>query len=247
MTTYARATYAEDMIDQTCIAATQLQQDASELIHAVKPRLRGWLHAGMAPLAVVAGIVLICLAPTDPARIGAGIFALTAALLFGTSAIYHRGRWTPRMKQLLKRIDHSNIFLIIAGTYTPFAVTLLDRSQATSLLLIVWGGTALGVAFRIFWVGAPPWLYIPIYIALGWVAIFYSGAMLHTGGIIVVTLIAVGGLLYTLGAVVYGTKRPNPSPRWFGFHEVFHSFTVIAFVTHYIAASMAIYANSAVA
>lgn len=229
------------MIELPRDAAGQLQQDAAELLRAVKPKLRGWLHAGMAPLAMAAGIVLVALAPNEHARIGAGIFALTAVLLFGTSAVYHRGHWTPRVERLLKRMDHSNIFLIIAGTYTPFAVTLLNRHQATTLLLIVWGGAALGVAFRVFWVGAPRWLYTPVYVALGWVAIFYFGPLMRSGGVAVVTLIAVGGLLYTLGAVVYGTKRPNPSKRWFGFHEVFHSFTILAFAAHYVAASMAIY------
>ncbi|WP_265448064.1 PAQR family membrane homeostasis protein TrhA [Flexivirga meconopsidis] len=235
------------MIESTRTAAQQLQHEATDLVRLVKPKLRGWLHAGMTPLAVAAGIVLIALAPTARGRVGAAIFAVTAALLFGTSAVYHRGRWSPRVQAVLKRMDHSNIFLIIAGTYTPFALTLLDRSQAITLLALVWGGAALGVLFRVFWVGAPRWLYTPVYVALGWVAIFYFGPMLRSGGPAVVTLIAVGGGLYTLGAIVYGTKRPDPSPRWFGFHEIFHSFTVVAFVTHYVAASMAIYGHASAA
>lgn len=212
-----------------------------ELVAAVKPRLRGWLHAGTFPLALAAGIVLIVLAPEGKARISAVAFAMTAALLFGTSAVYHRGTWSARVSGVLKRLDHSNIFLIIAGSYTPFAVTLLPWDQARTLLFIVWGGAIGGVLFRVFWVGAPRWLYTPIYVALGWVAVFYFGPMLHFGGPAIVSLIVAGGLLYTLGAVVYGTKRPNPSPRWFGFHEVFHAFTVLAFIAHYVAASMAVY------
>ncbi|MDF8263194.1 PAQR family membrane homeostasis protein TrhA [Luteipulveratus flavus] len=219
----------------------QAQETASELVRLVKPHLRGWLHAGMAPLALAASIVLIVLAPTERGRIGAIVFGITAVLLFTTSAVYHRGTWSPRLQGLLKRLDHSNIFLIIAGTYTPFALTLLPQRQAVQLLSIVWTGALLGVLFRVLWVGAPRWLYTPVYVALGWVAIFYFGPLLHAGGVAVVTLIAVGGGLYTLGAVVYGTKRPNPSPRWFGFHEVFHAFTIAAFVVHYIAASLAIY------
>jgi len=210
-------------------------------VAAVKPKLRGWIHAGTFPLAAAAGVVLVVLAPTGKARLGAAVFAVTAALLFGTSAVYHRGTWSPRVHGLLKRLDHSNIFLIIAGTYTPFALSLLPPEQARQLLLIVWSGAIGGVLFRIFWVNAPRWLYTPIYVALGWVAVFYFGPLLHFGGPAVVILMTVGGILYTLGAVVYGTKRPNPSPRWFGFHEIFHAFTVLAFVAHYVAASLAVY------
>ncbi len=214
---------------------------ARDLVAAVKPRLRGWLHAGTFPLALTAGIVLSVLAPEGAPKIGAIVFTVTAALLFGTSAVYHRGHWSARMSGVLKRVDHSNIFLIIAGTYTPFALSLLPPDQARQLLLIVWSGAIGGVLFRIFWVNAPRWLYTPIYVALGWVAVFYFGPLLHFGGPAVVILMTVGGILYTLGAVVYGTKRPNPSPRWFGFHEIFHAFTVLAFVAHYVAASLAVY------
>lgn len=226
---------------KTAAAVAQGRENARELASFVKPRLRGWLHLGMAPVSLIAAIVLVVLAPTDRARIGAVVFGLSSVLLFTTSAVYHRGRWTPRVASVLKRWDHSNIFLIIAGTYTPFALTLLPQDQAITLLVIVWSGALAGVLFRIFWVGAPRWLYVPVYIALGWVAVFYFGPLMEAGGIAIISLIAAGGLLYTLGAVVYGTKRPNPSPRWFGFHEVFHAFTVAAFVTHYVAASLAIY------
>lgn len=212
-----------------------------DLVAAVKPKLRGWLHAGTFPLALAAGIVMICLAPAGRAKVGAVVFTITASMLFGTSAVYHRGTWSAKVQRTLKRLDHSNIFLIIAGSYTPFALTLLPTDQARTLLIIVWAGAIGGVLFRVFWVGAPRWLYTPIYVALGWVAIFYFVPMLDAGGPVILTLLAVGGGLYTLGAVVYGTKRPNPFPRWFGFHEVFHAFTVAAFVVHYVAASLALY------
>lgn len=212
-----------------------------EVVAAVKPKLRGWLHAGTSPLALAAGIVLICLAPAGKAKVGAVVFTVTAVLLFATSAVYHRGTWSAKVHGVLKRMDHSNIFLIIAGSYTPFALTLLPWDQARTLLLIVWSGAIGGVLFRVFWVGAPRWLYTPIYVALGWVAIFYFGPLLKFGGPAIITLIAVGGGLYTLGAVVYGTKHPNPFPKWFGFHEIFHAFTVAAFVVHYVAASLAVY------
>jgi hemolysin III len=212
-----------------------------DAVAVVKPKLRGWLHAGTTPLALAAGIVLIALAPTQKSRMSATVFAITAFLLFGTSAIYHRGRWSPRVRMLLKRLDHSNIFLIIAGSYTPFAVVLLPPDKARTLLLIVWSGAIAGVLFRVFWTGAPRWLYTPVYVALGWVAVIYLPAFLNRGGVAVLVLIVVGGALYSLGAVVYGLKRPDPSPRWFGFHEIFHAFTVAAFVVHYVAVSLTVY------
>jgi hemolysin III len=216
-----------------------------QVVEAVKPRLRGWLHLAMSPLTLAAGIVLIALSPSTAARWSAAVFTATAVLLFATSAVYHRGNWSPRVTGVLKRFDHSNIFLIIAGSYTPFAL-VLPREQGKTLLLIVWVGALLGVLFRVFWVGAPRWLYTPVYVLLGWVAVFYIRPLLHYGGPTVITLICVGGLLYTMGALVYGIKRPNPSPRWFGFHEIFHALTIAAFVTHYIAASIVIYAQHAV-
>ncbi len=214
---------------------------AAELAATVKPRLRGWLHAGTFPVALVAGGVLSALAPEGRARVGALVFTATAALLFGTSALYHRFTWSQRMQDLLKRLDHSNIFLIIAGSYTPFALCLLPADQARTLLLTIWGGALAGVVFKLCWPYAPRWLSTPIYVALGWVAAFYFGPLLQGGGPAVMTLIVAGGVLYTLGAVVYGTRRPDPSPRWFGFHEVFHACTVAAFVVHFVAVSLAAY------
>jgi hemolysin III len=210
----------------------------------IKPRLRGWLHAGTFPLAVVAGIVLVALSPDTRSRIATGVFAATASLLFGVSALYHRGEWGPKAYAILKRLDHANIFLIIAGTYTPFCVLLLPGGLARTMLLIVWVGALLGVAFRVFWVGAPRWLYVPVYVALGWVAVLYTPQLLAGAGPAVFVLIVVGGALYTLGGVVYGIKRPNPSRRWFGFHEVFHALTVAAFVVHYTGVSIATYSQA---
>jgi hemolysin III len=210
------------------------------VLDPVKPHLRGWLHAGMAPIAVVLGVVLVILSPAEY-RWAAALYSITAILLFGTSAIYHRFTWSPEAKVRLKRLDHANIFLIIAGSYTPFAVVLLSPSQARTLLLLVWGGALAGVLFRVFWVTAPRWLYTPIYIALGWVAIFYLPAFWEAGGPAVVILLALGGLAYSAGAVVYALKRPDPSPTWFGFHEVFHACTLAGFLLQYVAVSMVLY------
>lgn len=231
----------QDAAEQVADRARELRREVRELGQDVKPKLRGWLHAATTPLALAAGIVLIALSPTLTTRVGSAVFAGTALLLFTVSAIYHRGTWSPRVWALLRRLDHSNIFLLIAGSYTPFTLILLHGNARVTLLLIVWIGAVLGVLFRIFWTDAPRWIYTPIYLALGWVAIFYAGDFASGDHPAVFILIAVGGGLYTLGGVVYGLKKPDPFPTWFGFHEVFHSFTIAAFVCHYVAASIATY------
>ncbi|RIK17380.1 MAG: DNA-binding protein [Acidobacteria bacterium] len=226
--------------------ATRAGDAVDAIVDQIKPHLRGWLHVGMVPVSLVASVVLVALSPGTVERVAAVAFGITAVLLFATSATYHRGHWSPGVARVLKRWDHANIFLIIAGTYTPFAVTLLPPGQARTLLWVVWAGAVAGVVFRVFWVGAPRWLYTVVYVALGWVAVFYLAPFWRYGGPAVVLLIAAGGVLYTLGAVVYGTKRPDPSPRWFGFHEVFHAFTVAAFAAHWTAALLAVLSERAV-
>ena len=212
-----------------------------EVVRAVKPKLRGWLHAGTFPVALAAGIVLVVLSDGVDETVANAVFVAASSLLFGASALYHRGSWSPGVERQLKRLDHSNIFLIIAGTYTPFAVILLRNHGGETLLWIVWSAALGGIAFRVLWVGAPRWLYTPIYLALGWVAVFYIPEIYQTGGAAVVILLAIGGGLYSVGAVVYALKRPNPAPRWFGFHEVFHALTLGAWSVHYIAVSLVTY------
>ena len=213
-----------------------------EIAEAVKPRLRGWIHAGTAPIAVIGAILLVVLSPTTEARISTAVFGLSAIMLFGTSAVYHRGTWSPRVAATLRRLDHTNIFLIIAGTSTPMSVLLLDFPLNRTLLIVVWSGALLGTLGRVFWLGAPRWLYTPVYVALGWVSVWFLPEFWASpGGHAIVWLVAAGGLAYTVGAVVYATKRPNPSPRWFGFHEIFHVLTVIGFLCHYAAVSIAAY------
>jgi hemolysin III len=222
-------------------ASERLGESVREVIDEVKPRLRGWLHAATAPLALAGGVVLIVLSPTPMTRTGSSIFAASALALFTASATMHRGRWSPRTGLWLRRLDHSSIFLLIAGSYTPFTLLLLHGRDRTTLLCVAWGGAALGIVFRLFWPQAPRWLYTPIYMALGWAAVFYFPAFFHRAGTAVITLMVLGGALYTIGGIVYGFKKPNPSPRWFGFHEVFHTLTILAFVTHYIGVSIATY------
>jgi hemolysin III len=212
-----------------------------ERLDEMKPRLRGWLHLGAFPLALTAGIVLVVLSPAGRPRLGSAIFAATSVMLFGISALFHLGHWSPRWYARLRRLDHSSIFLLIAGTYTPFALLLLDKRDAAILLGIVWVGAMIGIAFRVLWLGAPRRVYLPIYIALGWVAVFWVGDFARAAGPAVLGLIVVGGVFYSLGGVIYGIKRPNPLPQWFGFHEVFHSCTIVAFVVHYVGVSIATY------
>ena len=225
-----------------------LAERASELKAEVKPKLRGWLHLGIAPLTLAGGIVLIALSPNTVTRVGSALFTGTAVILFTVSAIYHRGTWSPRVWAFLRRFDHSNIFLLIAGSYTPFSLLLLEGTERVVLLTVVWSGAVLGVLFRVFWAGAPRWLYLPIYLALGWAAVFFIPSFAHGAqdlgvgiGTAVLVLVLVGGGLYTIGGLVYGLKRPDPWPSWFGFHEIFHTFTILAFVSHYVGVSLATY------
>ena len=205
-----------------------------------KPLMRGWIHAVTAPVAVVVGILLIIVAPAGAARISSAIFAASAVLLFTISATYHRGRWTPGVASILRRLDHSAIGIVIAGSYTPFAVLLLPPRTAAVLLTIVWAGALATVLFRTLWVHAPRWLYTPLYIALGWAAVWFLPDFAAGGGTAVVALVIVGGLLYTGGAIAYALRRPDPVPHIFGYHEVFHACTVAAFAAHAVGVLLAL-------
>ena len=167
-----------------------------------KPKLRGIVHLVMSPLSLVAGLTLITLANELRGRITLGIFTLTAVTLFTCSALYHRVAWTDKNKAIWRRIDHSNISILIAGTYTPFAVYLLQPSQTKTLLIVAWGGAILISLLRIFWLSAPRWLYVAGYISLGWAAVFYMPEFLKSGGIAIFILILAGGFLYSAGGVI---------------------------------------------
>jgi hemolysin III len=220
----------------------ELRDQVQDVLEEIRPRLRGWLHTAAAPLTLAAGILLVALSPTPSSRIGSTVFASSAVVLFSASATMHRGRWSPRANAILTRLDHSSIFLLIAGSYTPFALLLVEGQARTVLLALAWGGAVAGIAFRALWVAAPRWVYTPVYLALGWVCVFFADDFVRSGSGPVVALIAAGGLLYTAGAVAYGLRRPNPIPSWFGFHEIFHALTVAGFVAHYVSVSMATYA-----
>lgn len=200
----------------------------------MKPTWRGWIHAGTFPVAIATGIVLIVLADGAVAKWACAVFMATSVLLFGNSALYHRFDWGPRTKAVLKRIDHANIMLLIAGTYTPLATLALSPDKGTVLLIVVWTGALLGILFRVFWINAPRWLYVALYLLLGWAAIMYIVDLFEANAAMMI-LVIVGGLLYTGGAVCYALKKPNPWPGRFGFHEIFHVCTVLAFLCHWAA------------
>lgn len=223
-------------------------EQVKESIAEAKPHLRGWLHLALLPLTLAGGVVLVVLSPDGVTRTGSIVFVLSALMLFGVSAAYHRGSWSPQAWRVLRRLDHCNIFVLIAGSYTAYALLLLDSADTTVLLVIVWSSALLGVAARFVWPDAPRWLSPPVYVACGAAAVlfvpeFLTGASRLQGGAGVATLVLLGtgGALYIAGAVVYAFRRPDPWPRWFGFHEVFHAFTVLAFASHYAGITLATY------
>ncbi len=217
----------------------------AEIAAELKPRLRGWLHAYAAWVSLICGGCLVAAAAVlrgEPAGWATVVYSVTVTLLFGTSALYHRRGWGPAAHQLMKRLDHSMIFVFIAGTYTPFAALMLPRTSAVVVLVVVWAGALLGVALKLVWPDAPRWLSVLLYLALGWVAVFVFPQLLHEFGVATLVLLAAGGLVYTLGALAYAFKRPNPYPNTFGFHEVFHLCTLVAASCHYVAIWLAVFA-----
>lgn len=211
----------------------------AQTLRPLKPRLRGWLHAGWTPLALIGGLVLAIGAPTTLGRLGGAIFLVGSLLLFGTSAIYHRFHWSPRTEAVLRRLDHANIFVFIAATYTPLALLLLTGGSRLTLLALIWTAAVCGLAFRVLWLSAPRWLYTALYVLMGWAALGWLPQFWAHGGPVIIALIVAGGLCYTAGAVVYGRRRPDPWPLWFGFHEIFHALTILGSGCHFAAIALA--------
>lgn len=210
-----------------------------------KPRMRGWLHTYAFFVAVAVGIVLCSIAAARTGwspLVSTLIYSLTVCGLFGTSGLYHRRVWSERGFQVMRRMDHSMIFVFIAGTYTPFCVLLLEPRPATIMLSLVWGGALGGVALKLIWPHAPRWVSAPLYLALGWVAVAMLPDILHAGGVTALVLLIVGGAIYSIGAVSYALRRPNPWPTVFGHHEFFHACTLVAAICHHIAIYFALFA-----
>jgi hemolysin III len=208
--------------------------------HVAPPKLRGWFHLGATPAVIIASLVLFILSKNS-FKFAVALYSITAILLFSVSAIYHRVPWSPEKKKIWRRFDHANINLLIAGSYTPFAVTLLQGRDRTILLSVIWVGALIGVAVRVFWVNAPRWLYVANYLLLGWFAVAYLPQMYREGGLWILLPIILGGLLYSIGAIFYALKRPGRNAKYFGFHELFHIFVLAAWISQYVAISIAIY------
>jgi hemolysin III len=200
-----------------------------------KPRFRGVSHQYAFFASLITGAVLVLVAPTRKATTAAAIYAASVSGLFGASALYHRVTWRPATRRWMRRLDHSMIFVLIAGTYTPFGLLVLHGTLATVVLAVVWGGALAGVALKLAWVDAPKWLMAGIYLALGWVGAATIPQLMSRAGVGPVALLAVGGVLYSAGAIVYALRRPDPRPKVFGYHEIFHVLVIAAAAAHYAA------------
>jgi hemolysin III len=205
---------------------------------AVKPRLRGVFHQYAFFVSLGSGTLLVLLAGTTRALVAAAVYAVSVSALFGVSALYHRGNWTPPARLRLRRLDHSMIFLLIAGTYTPVGLLVLRGASAVAVLTVVWGGAVAGIVLELAWAGAPRWLRGVVYLALGWVAVVATPQLLDRLGVAGLLLIVAGGLVYSAGAVVYALRRPDPVPAVFGYHEVFHLLVIAGVAAHFLAISL---------
>jgi hemolysin III len=228
------ARVAGDRVDAARVAAGEIRD-------RVKPRLRGVVHQWAFVVSLIAGGVLVWAASGAQARLAVGIYALSLSALFGTSALYHRVNWRrPSARRWMRRLDHSMIFMLIAGTITPFAVLVMDGPLATALLIAVWAAAAAGVIVELIWVDAPKWVSVAVYLTVGWIGALGFPSIAVEAGIGAAVLIALGGLMYTSGAVIYARQRPDPKPAVFGYHEIFHVLVVVAAASHF--AAIALYA-----
>lgn len=206
---------------------------ALESIIPQRPLLRGWFHLYAAIAAIAGAVLLVLLANSPRAYVGAAIFGASLILLYTTSAAYHRITWSPRLRGIVRRLDHSMIFALIAGTYTPISLLVLNTAWWISVLSVVWGIAAAGILLKVILPGAPKWLSVTLYAIVGWLALVTLPQLLAWFTIGSLALLLLGGVLYTLGGVVYAAGKPNPFPRWFGYHEVFHVLVIAGSVLHY--------------
>jgi hemolysin III len=226
-----RASAAKGAVNERAVAA---KEATAEAIAAVKPKLRGVSHEWAFFISLVCGAALVFFAKTPKATLAVAIYAVSLSALLGTSALYHRVNWTrPDVRQWMRRLDHSMIFFLIAGTYTPFALLVMHGTLATAILVVVWAGAIGGAIVEMVWIGHPKWVSATVYLAIGWVAVAAFPELWDALGPLGASLLAGGGLLYTAGAVVYATQRPDPNPAIFGYHEVFHAFVIAAAILHF--------------
>ena len=222
------------MVGKARRAASRARESAANALpEAVKPRLRGVSHQYAFFVSLALGAVLVAAAPSGRAALATAIYAFGVSGLFGTSALYHRVTWSQRARAWMRRLDHSMIFVLIAGTYTPFALLVLSGGLSQTILIVVWAGAAAGVILNLVWASAPKWVSAIVYIALGWVAVAAMPDLARQLGLAALALIVIGGVLYTAGAVIYAIGRPNPVPKVFGYHEVFHLLVILAALAHF--------------
>lgn len=215
---------------------------ASELQEKVKPKLRGVIHEGAFPVSLVAGAILVIAATGGRERLALAVYAVSLSALLGTSALYHRVNWKrPETRLWMRRLDHSMIFLLIAGTLTPFALLVLEGTIATTILIAVWAGAFAGIVVELIWTESPKWVHVAVYVSVGWIGALAFPGIITRAGIVAGALIALGGVLYMIGAVVYARQRPDPRPAVFGYHEIFHVLVVAAAAAHFTA--IALYAG----
>jgi hemolysin III len=242
--TDARSAAAERVTDARAVASDRVAEAKTateDFIARTKPRLRGVTHEWAFFISLIAGGALIVAAPSGHARIAMAIYAFSLSGLLGTSALYHRVNWRrPEIRRWMRRLDHSMIFLLIAGTVTPFALLVMSGPLADALLIAVWAGAAAGIVVELIWVDAPKWATTIVYLAVGWIGLLGFPAIVVGAGVGAGALLAVGGVLYTAGAVVYARQRPDPNPAVFGYHEIFHVLVLAAAAAHF--AAVAIYA-----
>jgi hemolysin III len=240
----AKAATSERVADARAAATERVAEAkaaAGEFVERQKPRLRGVSHEWAFFVSLIAGSVLVAAAPTPRATLAVAVYAVSLSALLGVSALYHRVDWRrPEIRRWVRRLDHSMIFLLIAGTTTPFAVLVLDGTWAKALLIAVWAGAAAGVIVELIWVEAPKWATAVVYLAVGWIGALGFPGIVVNAGIGAGVLIGLGGLLYTAGAVIYARQRPDPNPAVFGYHEIVQALVLAAAAAHF--AAVAIYA-----
>jgi hemolysin III len=237
------ATGAANAVGEVAEHLVEGVQSAADVLS--KPRARGWIHLVSAIVAVAAGASLIAVSwPLAGLKAGLATFVYTGAVvgMFTVSAIYHRVTWKSATARIwMKRLDHSMIFVLIAGTYTPFALLAMPHDAGMLVLSIVWGGAVAGVLLKMCWPRAPRWVGVPLYLLLGWVAAFYIAVIMHIAGVAAMVLLTVGGALYSIGGILYALRWPDPWPSTFGYHEFFHACTAVAAICHYIAVWLAVF------
>jgi hemolysin III len=206
----------------------------------VKPRLRGIFHEWAFFASLGAGALLLVLSRGGRETVSASVYVAALSAMFGASALYHRISWSPGVRAWMRRVDHSTIFIFIAGSYTPFALLAVKGTLGWTMLIVAWAGAVIGIVFSLAWIHAPKWAAAVVYLTLGWIGVVAAPRLAAGAGLSVSILVASGGLLYTAGAIAYAAKRPDPWPATFGYHEIFHVLVVAAVAAQFVAVALVV-------